>query len=75
MGNHEYCEKCGESDFHYHRPCDPAKLLIRELEEQKELKARECKLIELKNLQKELNLRGYYCLLGNGKHPSLIVSL
>jgi hypothetical protein len=25
MGNHEYCEACGESDFHHGRPCDPAK--------------------------------------------------
>jgi len=26
MGNHEYCVDCGESDFHYGRPCDPDKL-------------------------------------------------
>lgn len=23
MGNHEYCEECGASDFHYGRPCNP----------------------------------------------------
>lgn len=26
MGNHEYCEICGENDFHRHRPCDPEKV-------------------------------------------------
>jgi len=23
MGNHEFCEECSESNFHYGRPCDP----------------------------------------------------
>jgi hypothetical protein len=23
MGNHEYCEECGASDFHYNKPCNP----------------------------------------------------
>lgn len=26
MGNHEYCSKCGEDDFHRGRSCDPVKL-------------------------------------------------
>ena len=25
MGNHEYCELCGEHNFHYSTPCDPEK--------------------------------------------------
>jgi hypothetical protein len=25
MGNHEYCELCGENNFHYDEPCDPDK--------------------------------------------------
>lgn len=29
MGNHEYCEDCGESNFHLNRPCDPAKVAAR----------------------------------------------
>ena len=29
MGNHEYCDGCGESDFHYHRNCDPVKVAAR----------------------------------------------
>jgi hypothetical protein len=33
MGNHEYCIHCGESDFHYHRPCNPKKVAkLKELE-------------------------------------------
>ncbi len=23
MGNHEYCDECGASSFHYGEPCDP----------------------------------------------------
>jgi hypothetical protein len=26
MGNHEFCELCEESNFHYGRPCDPVKV-------------------------------------------------
>jgi hypothetical protein len=29
MGNHEYCEICGEDDFHRHRPCDQKKVAER----------------------------------------------
>jgi len=25
MGNHEFCEECGESSFHSGRPCNPEK--------------------------------------------------
>lgn len=25
MGNHEYCDECGEDDFHYGLPCNPEK--------------------------------------------------
>lgn len=34
MGNHEYCEDCGESDFHLHWPCDPVKLAKKKREEE-----------------------------------------
>lgn len=33
MGNHEYCDECGESDFHYGRPCDPAKKAAHQAEQ------------------------------------------
>ena len=25
MGNHEYCELCGQNTFHHDQPCDPEK--------------------------------------------------
>ncbi len=38
MGNHEYCEECGASDFHYGRDCEPTRKAtfqagLREVEE------------------------------------------
>ncbi len=36
MGNHEYCEFCGENDFHSHRPCDPEKVKQRQLEQEQQ---------------------------------------
>ena len=36
MGNHEFCEDCGESDFHLHRPCDPKKVAARKAEAKKQ---------------------------------------
>ena len=29
MGNHEYCEDCGENTFHHGSPCDPVKVAER----------------------------------------------
>jgi hypothetical protein len=26
MGNHEWCEECQSSSFHYGKPCDPVKV-------------------------------------------------
>jgi len=34
MGNHEFCEQCGESTFHRGRPCDPEKVRKRQAERQ-----------------------------------------
>jgi hypothetical protein len=43
MGNHEYCGNCGESDFHYGRPCDPARVAIREArDKERKLKTERC---------------------------------
>ena len=30
MGNHEYCELCGENTLHLNRPCDPTKVIERQ---------------------------------------------
>lgn len=44
MGNHEYCIKCGESDFHSHRPCDPEKVRLKQAEiEERQKKKDSCR--------------------------------
>lgn len=55
MGNHEYCVDCGESDFHYHRPCDPVKVAAR-LKAKAEAEART--KLEVERMQKALNKLG-----------------
>ncbi|MES2213684.1 MAG: hypothetical protein V4473_02490 [Patescibacteria group bacterium] len=56
MGNHEYCEECGESNFHYNRPCDPERKAKyqREIEQKKEreVRGKQAAVSALKKLKK-----------------------
>ena len=36
MGNHEYCVDCGESDFHWGKPCNPEKVAARQAIERRD---------------------------------------
>lgn len=59
MGNHEFCEKCYENDFHWGRPCDPVKVaeVQSELEKISKLaKIRKERLLDIKEL---LNISGF----------------
>lgn len=50
MGNHEYCLDCGASDFHYGKPCDPARKAKHDAEEKAMEDARKLRLSKLKEL-------------------------
>lgn len=54
MGNHEYCEDCGENDFHNHRPCDPAKVAARKAAEKQVIERKVRGHIKLEKLKKKL---------------------
>ena len=61
MGNHEFCEDCGESDFHLTRPCDPLKVKERkanQLEFLSDLQRAQLVLTEF------LQEAGYSCVAG-----------
>lgn len=51
MGNHEYCVDCGESNFHYNRPCDPYKLAAMQAERAAQAKHKENGLYKLRLIQ------------------------
>lgn len=59
MGNHEFCEECGASSFHYGQPCDP-KRKTKYQKEQQEIRDREILARKAaKNLVKKLKDLGY----------------
>jgi hypothetical protein len=67
MGNHEFCTECHESDFHYGRPCDPAKrakVVAQEEAAEKQRKINEQKLRVLADwlygLGLDVNVGGCY---------------
>lgn len=64
MGNHEYCEDCGESDFHHHRPCDPVKLAKKKQEKENQLIEKEIRIERMKVKLNSLGLK--YQLTTNG---------
>ena len=69
MGNHEWCTDCHEKNFHYGRPCDPAKRKVVQ-----DAKAREAK----EQLQREQLLQSYGLQLyegefGNGHYSTVTV--
>lgn len=48
MGNHEFCSKCHDDDFHYGRPCNPELLAkVQQEKDNQELR----KQIGLKKLE------------------------
>jgi len=59
MGNHEYCEDCGASDFHHGRPCDPTRKAAFEAEKVQNAARQKAAREKLAVLATELNSRGY----------------
>ncbi len=59
MGNHEYCMACGESDFHWNRPCDPEKLAEKKREKAKQKEYERQLIVAAKALQKDLEKLGH----------------
>ena len=50
MGNHEYCPDCGESDFHYERPCNPIKKALMNRKKREAESAKQEQMEYLKNV-------------------------
>lgn len=57
--NHEYCEDCGQNDFHHGRPCDPILKAKKDTERAEIEKWRVESVRILTGLAAELNSRGY----------------
>ena len=59
MGNHEYCEECGESDFHLGRKCYPKKVAkVKAREAEVEMRLQAC-ITKLKADMKTITSMGY----------------
>ncbi len=60
MGNHEYCEDCGENDFHLGRPCNPEKVKAKEAEAKKLKQEKEKRYAVIKEKLDKAELSFYY---------------
>jgi len=71
MGNHEWCEHCETSDFHYGYPCDPERLrVIKERKDAYKIQADKAK-IELAKLTRSLEKKKIKCT--HNEHGDLVI--
>jgi hypothetical protein len=49
MGNHEYCEDCGENNFHNERPCNPEKVADRKAMQDRNDRILQANISRMKN--------------------------
>lgn len=65
MGNHEFCLECGDSDFHYHRPCNPERKKVWQEKARWEEKREKEREEKLETLKVELDKKGFYTYLSD----------
>ena len=63
MGNHEYCELCGENNFHYNEPCSPEKRAKHQAEGDALLERRIRAELAAKAMIEKLALKGIHATL------------